>query len=571
MLWSLSNTYERPRQVGSQWSAISLGKALSRFRSAGRWRSALQEIQDAKHRALKTDLVVFNIALGAVASHGRWQLALSMTAAEQSPDTYSWNTLAGAVSKRKSWSRALATLRLVRGLQIADTVTYNTAISSLKGQPAGWFRASSLLLQASLAKLKADVMTCSSTAACAQDMGSSGDAWRDILVHLETSRGSSLAKSVYLWSACMTCVSRASRWASALDLLQAAPRCSLQPNVVMLCAATAAGQIGHQWQQTHTSLEAARAQELAVNDVFFGTILTDTSWSRAAQWLEDMHMSTVRASSVVLAIASNTVPWEQALEALLPASADAQLAVNNIIGGCGKAACWQAAMALIHRFTTEDATARVTAVGFTAAAGACERGRQRRQAVMLLKELRRRRLQGDRTSQGAAIAVASQSWRTALWQLAVASTEDASARGDWVMQGSAMAACGERGKWILVMGLLDAHMPIEPVNVALEACKTKSLWTVALRLLGVALERELKLDVLTASSTLSACAQCWQENRLWRVTLQLLDTMVLRQVRPNLLCWLEALPKEQACPMSPNLLHKLQAVASASLGRFAVR
>lgn len=134
-----------------------------------------------------------------------------------------------------------------------------------------------------------------------------------------------------------------------------------------------------------------------------------------------------------------------------------------------------------------------------------------------------------------------------------------------------MAACGERGKWILVMGLLDAHMPIEPVNVALEACKTKSLWTVALRLLGVALERELKLDVLTASSTLSACAQCWQENRLWRVTLQLLDTMVLRQVRPNLLCWLEALPKEQACPMSPNLLHKLQAVASASLGRFAVR
>ena len=246
MLWSLSNTYERPRQVGSQWSAISLGKALSRFRSAGRWRSALQEIQDAKRRALKTDLVVFNIALGAVASHGRWQLALSMTAAEQSPDTYSWNTLAGAVSKGKSWSRALATLRLVRGLQIADTVTYNTAISSLKGQPAGWFRASSLLLQASLAKLKADVMTCSSTAACAQDMGSSGDAWRDILVHLETSRGSSLAKSVYLWSACMTCVSRASRvclstrrssfraaasnldlmlprqgWASALDLLQA--------------------------------------------------------------------------------------------------------------------------------------------------------------------------------------------------------------------------------------------------------------------------------------------------------------------------------------------------------------
>ena len=35
----------------------------------------------------------------------------------------------------------------------------------------------------------------------------------------------------------------------------------------------------------------------------------------------------------------------------------------------------------------QDATARVTAVGFTAAAGACERGRQRRQAVMLLKEL----------------------------------------------------------------------------------------------------------------------------------------------------------------------------------------
>eukprot|EP00439_Symbiodinium_sp_Y106_P060621 s2355_g9.t1 len=561
-----------PRQVGSQCgSAISLGKALSRFRSAGRWRPALQEIQDAKHHALKTDLVVFNIALGAVASHGRWQLALLMTAAEKSPDTYSWNTLAGAVSKGKSWSRVLATLRLIREQQIADTVTYNTAISSLKGQPAGWFRASSLLLQASLAKLQPDVMTCSSTAACAQDMDVSGDAWRDVLVHLETSRGSSLAKSVYLWSACMTCVSRASRWATAWDLMQAARRCRLQPNVVMLCAATAAGQIGHQWQQTHTSLEAARAQELAVNDVFFGTILADTSWSRAVQWLEEMRLSTVRASSVLLAIASSTVPWEQALEALLPASAHALSAVNNVIGGCGKTACWQAAVALVHRFATEDATARVTAVGFTAAAGACERGRQRRQAVMLLKELRRRRLQGDRTSQGAAIAFSSQSWRTALWQLAVASTEEASAKGDRVMQGSAMATCGEHGKWILVMGLLDAQMPIEPVNVALEACKTKSLWTVALGLMGVALERELKLDVLTVSSTLGACAQCWEENRLWFSHLQLLDRMVLRQVRPNLLCWLEALPKEQACPMSPNLLHKLQAVAIASFDRFDVR
>ena len=134
-----------------------------------------------------------------------------------------------------------------------------------------------------------------------------------------------------------------------------------------------------------------------------------------------------------------------------------------------------------------------------------------------------------------------------------------------------MATCGEHGKWILVMGLLDAQMPIEPVNVALEACKTKSLWTVALGLMGVALERELKLDVLTVSSTLGACAQCWEENRLWFSHLQLLDRMVLRQVRPNLLCWLEALPKEQACPMSPNLLHKLQAVAIASFDRFDVR
>ena len=244
-----------PRQVGSQCgSAISLGKALSRFRSAGRWRPALQEIQDAKHHALKTDLVVFNIALGAVASHGRWQLALLMTAAEKSPDTYSWNTLAGAVSKGKSWSRALATLRLIREQQIADTVTYNTAISSLKGQPAGWFRASSLLLQASLAKLQPDVMTCSSTAACAQDMDVSGDAWRDVLVHLETSRGSSLAKSVYLWSACMTCVSRASRacLSTRRSSLRAAASHDVMPPRMGHCMGFDAG------THTHTHCESVR-------------------------------------------------------------------------------------------------------------------------------------------------------------------------------------------------------------------------------------------------------------------------------------------------------------------------
>ncbi|CAE6966391.1 unnamed protein product [Symbiodinium natans] len=549
-----------PRQLGwEDGSGISVREALSSFRKQGRWRPALQLLQDAKEARLgSVDLIVFNIALDAASGRGRWQRALSMIATERAPDAYSWNTLAGSVSKAKLWSHSLTTLDALCRRQVAGVVAYNTSISSLT-QAMGWSRARSLLLRMSLASLQPDVTSCSAAVACAQGPEVAADAWRDTLALLESIKGSSLSRSIILRSSLMTCVSRASRWASAWDLMRETRQHALQCNVVALCAATVAAQLGLRWRRAVGSFEAARHQELRVNDVLFGALLSaeaGTSWARALQWTRDLRGIGLRNSPVLLAIACSILPWKESLGALDCASASAVAigasAVNAAIGGCGEAACWQAAVAMVCRLS-HGGRPSATAITYTAAAGACERGRQRRQAVDLLRGIRRARLESDRTAEGAAMALEVSSWRRALWRLAITGCVDS------VMQAATMSTCGQHGRWAVVLDLLKTPAPssVESVNVAIEACKIKSLWRAALALLATARERDLKPDVLTLSSTLGACAEVRQPTSLWPSTLLLLEAMALRQVRPNLLCWIEATPSH-ARPVPPQLLHILR-------------
>ena len=197
-------------------SAISLAKQLNTYCREGRWKSSLQELRGAQANRVASDLVVFNIALRALSiGAGRWQTASALCSAtnaampfERALDTYSWNTLANTFSKECLWTYTLSILQQLRRSHNADLVTYNTAISSLKGQGVLWPRASSLLNLACVAKLQVDIVTCTSVAACAQEVAEGTDVWWDSLTHLSVARRVGLTQSIFLLSTCMTCMSR---------------------------------------------------------------------------------------------------------------------------------------------------------------------------------------------------------------------------------------------------------------------------------------------------------------------------------------------------------------------------
>ncbi|CAE6959102.1 unnamed protein product, partial [Symbiodinium sp. CCMP2456] len=188
-----------------------------------------------------------------------------------------------------------------------------------------------------------------------------------------------------------------------------------------------------------------------------------------------------------------------------------QICLNAAMHACTEAGQWQSSMHLLKISTPNHIT-------FNSAVNACSSARRWEVGVRFFSRMMVLRLLSER-SYGALVDLCG---RSTEWRLALQLCRSTGVQPSPITLNAATTACGKAAQWLAALQLLRAP-DIIGCNAAMSACEKSGQWRTALHL------RPQDGDVVSFSAAICAVGQ----SQLWQATVELLDGMLQRQVKPN--------------------------------------
>eukprot|EP00435_Cladocopium_sp_Y103_P034264 s660_g8.t2 len=310
-------------------------------------------------------------------------------------DLQLFNSLINVCGKSSRWCEALSNFQLMGHVQLdASRVTYNTVLSLDLND--AWPRAWCLLRFGDLLGCNAALNSCAWQRAEA--------AMRDAMNYLQP--------DVVTYGAVMNCQQKAKLWQNAAQMLQEGTRHFLRPTV--LCWSVTAPR---PWREALGAVQLMRSQVLSSSVVTLSAVITSLADSASAGWKEALQI--LEDAPLVYQVVPNVISF------------------NASICACGTAVQWRNALDVVRRETSNLVT-------FNSAISACGAADEWQWAMVLLKELELRNLQGDSFTLNAAITACETRWTEALELLRLA---DAARLADVISYSSCISSLEKALQW----------------------------------------------------------------------------------------------------------------------------
>lgn len=311
-------------------------------------------------------------------------------------------------------------------------------------------------------------------------------------------------------SACRDGRDARASWPRGLQLLQAARRMALRPDVVS--HSTALLGCSENWPWSLQLLELAEANQIGFNSAL--TALRSDAWDMASELLQNMqqcsHLPDVFAFTIAIGFNTDSdTCWRQGMEMMEMLMEESQVkpnsaTLNSLIETCERSCEWPLTLWLLHGHQLP----RATAVTYSAAMMTCIQGSLWTLALQLLEEMRQVGLQRDLVALGSGLAAAEmgREWRTGLdilQQLFL--TEVLPSQ---MVYGSAVACCQSQWAWALqLLGHMESLRPrlrpdLVTMTSALLSLAAAAQWQRAMELLR---HGGCAVNFLSFYAVLSAC------------------------------------------------------------------
>ena len=471
-----------------QVDLIAYNTAASALERGSQWQRVLELLQDLEAASCPGDKITFSSAMGACGKQGLWQTTLhlleSMQRMHVQGDLRMYTAVISACGAGRRWREAVGLLTDFGALSLQpDVVAYTAAIQSCT-QGTEWEQALSLMNQMLSHRLQADLFMYNSI----MNAGVEGKQWLLAVDLLRSLRGSlqgdaytysiclcafecggqwkqavalvdSLGNQRLLTTAVLNSVIPSLRWSSALAMWALLACRNLKPDGITPVAIFGACEKGGKWRQATTFLlEMDRGRlkpTLSAYTAAMGACkveASEESWLPALLLLTSLRHRTLQGDDVstnyVMASCAGSGRWAEALA--VPFEEDVDISTcNTRIGACAK---WQDAIALYNAMLRSRLTPDL--VSYSTAIGACKRGEQWLQALVLLAELKGTR-QVDAMAYTATIGACAGG---AQWQIALCLLAEACSfrvPQDDVIIASAAGACVRATRWELALDFLQ--------------------------------------------------------------------------------------------------------------------
>ena len=367
-----------------------------------------------------------------------------------------------------------------------------------------------------------------------------------------------------------TVMSAGNDWTYCLSLLQTLQPKMLHPTVVSFNSILKVMAFGQHWRDSAAILQRMRLTRIKRDVITFNTvlgILKQSHWRKNHAFLKDMQIATVAQDAFSVSACLHPENWRSATQIFEHYDGDMDVAGLNALIGLSRS-CWHRSLQVLknmpamrvktnqrswNAFSLQAVqwplglalTRHADLIGRNSAASACEKQRAWRCSMELIATLVTKNLQPQVISYNCAIsAIASQS----SWQGIVALLDGmrlvkpdsasyvaalscrnsdgplaevllkhmsvAKVERDAVTVGAFIASCQSLGRWQQALNWLNLT-PADHVScgAAISTCEKAQRWKDSLELcFGHLRDRNIRLDVSSASAAISSCESCpnWQ-------------------------------------------------------------
>ncbi|CAJ1402555.1 unnamed protein product [Effrenium voratum] len=510
------------KDAGLQPDLPTCNTFLSVFSAASAWRDALVSLQHVARSKLRPSTVTRNAAAAACAGSGGWRRVAGLL--ENSRSRVGCNVAAEALRVAKRWRQAL---HLAARSEVSDVKTCDAAICACE---AGSHRGVQMLmgeldrhhLPALLRRLRgagtqlraAWVLREPKRAAAVVLLAISGRVGSEPSWNIDPMHSG----GVIACSQSITAATRRSDWQHGLELFAELRRAQSELDVVAGNAQLAAAR-GGGWRLA-VDLRAFRARSLEPSVVSYNTLgaaeVAGGRWHHALARLA----TATRLDAFNLSSCAGKSPWRRAV--CLLRSAERRRLALRVVRNAALAAisaaseetegAWRQALRLgAQALGDVDGADGVTG---NSALSACERARRWRQAMELLRNVRRRRF-GNIISCNAAMSACQ---KVARWQDAVLMLVGIQPTA--ISYSTAASAC-EGPMWPRALRCFSAS-PRAALNAAVAAAggaADAAAWRLALQLAFAAPSARCATDLVTYNAALSALSG--NDNAAWRAAVGL--------------------------------------------------
>eukprot|EP00929_Paragymnodinium_shiwhaense_P096034 TRINITY_DN57475_c0_g1_i1.p1 TRINITY_DN57475_c0_g1~~TRINITY_DN57475_c0_g1_i1.p1 ORF type:complete len:856 (-),score=121.70 TRINITY_DN57475_c0_g1_i1:501-2906(-) len=282
---------------------------------ACKWQLSLAQLQRVHTQALRPSIVAFTGSVKTLGKATAWSFAERLLHQQQlvtvEPDVVYTNNAVGAAT---DWQKALSVLPSTRafGGEI-DTVTYNSLIGALRGQPL-WILSLSLMHQLRDSILMPSAVTCSSTVrACERGMQ-----WRWTLALIDETDAEGLATTISYNIAISSCGKSGQAQAASL-CFRALAQSGLQASRVS-------------YNAVMTALEKAPSGVVRYNSAVQQSA---ASWLVVGRLFDSMRAAAVQCDAITLRTAAVSAlqagHWRRSLRYITSSRCDDSLAQRSLI------------------------------------------------------------------------------------------------------------------------------------------------------------------------------------------------------------------------------------------------
>ncbi|CAE8621629.1 unnamed protein product [Polarella glacialis] len=364
---------------------------------------------------------------------------------------------------------------------------------------------------------------------------------------LAVMRRSQLKISVIHFNSAISACQKVGQWQMSLNVLCAMmPETRVEPDQISYNSAISACAKTGQWRQALILLGMMPEAKVAPDKISFNSAITacekGSQWQIAVELLSLMPQARVVADQVsyscVISACSKGGQWQIALNVLSVMMPGAKIVPdlishNGAINACATSGQWQHALHVLRKIPAAKVVANV--VSYNSAISACEKGSQWKLALDLLDSMPEAKVVADKITYSSAISACAQGgqWQHAVKLLSV--MPEATVLPNIFSYNSAITACEKGGQWQHAHRLLSM-MPGAKIgpdqisyNSAISACEKGREWQMAVKLLSMMPEAKIVPDQLSYSSAISACEKAGD----WPMALSLLQVTLGARVVPD--------------------------------------
>ncbi|CAE7696057.1 unnamed protein product [Symbiodinium sp. CCMP2456] len=355
--------------------------------AAGAWQAALDALQQARLGGLRWSGVSTNVALAASAAalapaepsaerSARWGAAAQLLEEAQEgrmqTDIISWNSVLAACGRGRETSAVLRSLQeLIRLKNEPDCVTYNTVMKACAAAML-WQKAHDVALRLQCSDIEADAFSLNELLTCSR--------WR---------MGMQLPTALKVQLTPVTCASLlyACEWRVAVHLLLSLKEAALETRTMNFNAVTSACSRASAWRNTlllASMLTRSFSADLKMASSTLAACGASDEWERALSLFFELHtakLSNAFTYGAAISACGRGGCWLQAFW-LLEEAAASEIEPDDVMLNSAISACrseWAAAIALLHRFLSQNIPPTVTT--YCAVMTACDRCEQPRKVL----------------------------------------------------------------------------------------------------------------------------------------------------------------------------------------------